>query len=58
MDSLFFKENSIKISKIFSTGLTGWHLVHREETRTELAGECKSGSKSGYVQKFRLMRLA
>ena len=29
MDSLFFKENSIKISKIFSTGLTGWHLVHR-----------------------------
>ena len=32
MDSLFFKEHLVKISKFFSTSSTGWHpvqLVHR-----------------------------
>ena len=27
MDSLFFKEHFVKISKIVSTGSTGWNLV-------------------------------
>ena len=37
MDSLFFKEHSVKISYFSSTGSTGWHLV-QSVSRASLCG--------------------